>query len=113
MARGEDARDVTVDNTTGCTGCSVVADGGDGVTVPMLTSVSARARGKVSRSGMESGLRFRCWWAAGWKTVSDARCDWLASILAVLSPAEAMETVLMLTSASAWARSKVPEVAVG
>ena len=82
-------------------------------TVPMLTSVSARARGKVSRSGMESGLRFRCWWAAGWKTVSDARCDWLASMLAVLSPAEAMGAVLMLTSASAWARSKVPEVAVG
>ena len=31
----------------------------------------------------------------------------------VLSAAEAMETVLMVTSASAWVRSKVPEVAVG
>ena len=48
---------------------------------------SAKGSERVGRSGMEPGSRFRWWWTAGRKAVSDARCDWLATMMAALSPA--------------------------
>ena len=88
MARGEDARDVTVDNTTGCTGCSVVASGGDGDGADADVGVSAGSRkGTKVRHGV--GFEVSVLVGGGLEDSKRreiaARCDWLASMLAVLS----------------------------